>query len=84
MIPTSPRLIEYMTNYGVLPLSTDTKDTKIVMSRWNEGVNTIGLRLNQILREACINTGAQCGMDVRVHDQVLMSATLRNCLVTAI
>lgn len=68
MIPTSPRLLEYMTKYKVLPLSTDTKDNRIITDRWNEGTNIIGQRLNGILREACVATGAKCGMDVRVHD----------------
>lgn len=67
-IPTSPRLLEYMTKYKILPLSTDTPQVKIVSSRWNEGTNIIGQKLNAILKEACAATGAQCGMDVRVHD----------------
>lgn len=68
MIPTSPRLLEYMTKYKILPLSSDTKDNKVITDRWNEGYNIIGKRLNGILREACVETGARCGMDVRVHD----------------
>ena len=68
MIPTSPRLLEYMTKYKVLPLSTDTRENKIITDRWNEGTNIIGVRLNGILKEACVATGAKCGMDVRVHD----------------
>lgn len=67
-IPMSPRLLEYMRKYKVLPLSTDTPQTKIVLSRWNEVGRVIGRRLNDALREACVATGAQCGMDIRVHD----------------
>lgn len=68
MIPTSPRLLEYMTKYKILPLSSDTRDNKVITDRWNEGTNIIGQRLNGALKEACVATGAQCGMDVRVHD----------------
>lgn len=67
-IPTSPRLLEYMSKYKILPLSSDTPQTKVVASRWNEGNNIIGQRLNGLLKEACVAVGAKCGMDVRVHD----------------
>lgn len=68
MIPTSPRLLEYMTKYKILPLTSDTKENKILGDRWNEETAVISRRLNSVLREACISVGTQCAGEIRVHD----------------
>lgn len=67
-VPTSPRLLEYMHTYKVLPTTDDTHSTPIILSRWNSPPTAIGKDLNVLLRGACEATGARCAGDVRVHD----------------
>ena len=68
LVPTSPRLIKFMGDNKILPLSTDTPDSRIILDRWNEPAGVVGRRLNHTLRAACVEVGARCGGDVRLHD----------------
>lgn len=67
-IPTSPRLLEFMVKHGILPLSTEAHSTPIVLSRWNGRRQNIGKALNEMLKVACVEAGAMCGAEIRVHD----------------
>lgn len=69
MIPTSPRLIEFMKQYLILPLATDKPTDLIVKSRWNERNVVIGSKLNRALRNGCFAIGTNCpASGFRLHD----------------
>lgn len=69
MIPTSPRLIEFMTRYQILPLTTDKPTDLIIKTRWNERNTVIGSKLNRALRNGCFAIGTQCmASGFRLHD----------------
>lgn len=68
MVPTSPRLLEYMVTYNILPTTDDQHVTPIVYSRWTGANTQIGKELNRALREACHAVGAACAGNIRVHD----------------
>lgn len=67
-IPTSPRLLEYMTRYSVLPTTEDKHSTRIILSRWNMPPMAIGKDLNRLLRKAAKDRGVRCADDIRIHD----------------
>ena len=67
-IPTSPRLLQYMSEYGILPYEGDGPNTPVVLSRWTERPTTIGRRITSSLRKACVSTGAMCGDEIKPHD----------------
>lgn len=67
-IPTSPRLLQYMSEYNILPYEGDGPMTPVIVSRWNERMSCIARIMNRVLRRACIEQGAMCGGWIRVHD----------------
>ncbi len=67
-IPTSPRLLQYMVEYAIRPMTTDSSDTPIIASRWNSHMRGIGKVMNNAVKRASIATGASCGADITLHD----------------
>ena len=67
-VPTSPRLIAYMTKYKVLPLVEEGPEDLIILPRFNMGAGYLGKELNGVLRDACEKVGARCGRGIRIHD----------------
>lgn len=67
-IPTSPRLLEYMVKYGILPTTATGANDPLITSQWTNNRTQIGLCLNRYLRQACVDTGAACGINIKLHD----------------
>lgn len=68
-IPTSPRLIDYMKRYKILPEVGAEPTQRIILSRWSGGSPTgIGREMNRLLRAACQMVGTRDKDNMRLHD----------------
>lgn len=69
MVPTSPRMVEYMKKYGILPDKFDKPLDRIVKKYWYDKTDrAIGYTMNMYLREAVVTLSCQCGYDIKLHD----------------
>lgn len=68
LVPTSPRLVDFMEKWKIIPQAGDSASTRIMESRWGMGPQGVGLILNRVIREGAVALGFKCGSNLRWHD----------------
>ena len=68
-IPTSPRLLDYMAKYNIVPPLERAASAKSVLASMMGGTRTTVCKdVGIALKDAVVAMGCMCGPDIRVHD----------------